>query len=216
MKIHEITEGIHDPHIFKAILTAGGPGSGKSTVVQNIIGGTGLKNVNSDIFYEFFAKMQNLNLKGLTGTEKSKELRDLAHIYKNKALIQFIQGRLGMIIDGSGRNFNRIIDSVELLKSLGYDVMMLFVNTDIDAAMQRNLNRERVVPTDYFYTAHKQAQTNLHKYKQYFGDDLVIVDNSDDTHTDFSKVNKKIMRFINKPVSNTIAKEWMNNQTKGE
>ena len=33
-----LTEGVYDPGIFKAVFTAGGPGSGKSYVATNIFG----------------------------------------------------------------------------------------------------------------------------------------------------------------------------------
>src|SRR6056300_1512344 len=39
----QVDEGVNDPHIFKAVFMAGGPGSGKSFVAQNILGGTGLR-----------------------------------------------------------------------------------------------------------------------------------------------------------------------------
>ena len=49
----ELDEGVNDPHIFKAVFLAGGPGSGKSFVAKNILGGTGLlKTMNSDDVYE--------------------------------------------------------------------------------------------------------------------------------------------------------------------
>ena len=51
-----LTEGVHDKGIFKAVFMAGGPGSGKTFVAQNLFGipknattsVSGLKTVNSD------------------------------------------------------------------------------------------------------------------------------------------------------------------------
>ena len=59
-----LNEGIYDPGIFKAVFTAGGPGSGKSYVAGEIFGipkklnvsVSGLKTVNSDTEFEFFLK----------------------------------------------------------------------------------------------------------------------------------------------------------------
>ena len=66
MKLADIiNEGVEDAGIFKAIFLAGGPGSGKSYVAQQIFGipknigvsmPYGLKTVNSDTEFEFLLK----------------------------------------------------------------------------------------------------------------------------------------------------------------
>jgi tRNA uridine 5-carbamoylmethylation protein Kti12 len=43
---------------------------------------------------------------------------------------------------------------VNTLKELGYLVMILFVNTDIDIASKRNAERERSVPDSFLRQAH--------------------------------------------------------------
>ena len=58
MKVNEIIkqveEGVDDPHIFKAVFMAGGPGSGKSYIAKSrLLKGGGLKIVNSDDIFEF-------------------------------------------------------------------------------------------------------------------------------------------------------------------
>ena len=52
----KMSEGVNDPHIFKAVFMAGGPCSGKSFVAQKLLGGTGLRPVNSDEVYEYLLK----------------------------------------------------------------------------------------------------------------------------------------------------------------
>ena len=71
-----LTEGVYDPGIFKAVFTAGGPGSGKSYTASTLFGmpekrpfvsAKGLKGVNSDQAFE-----------SLLGKFKmSKDLRNL-------------------------------------------------------------------------------------------------------------------------------------------
>ena len=56
----KMDEGVNDPHIFKAVFLAGGPGSGKSFVAKKILGGTGLRSINSDEVYEFLMKSRVL------------------------------------------------------------------------------------------------------------------------------------------------------------
>ena len=60
----EVTEGVNDPGIFKAVFLAGGPGSGKSYVAGGLFGipdkvnvsAYGLKMVNQDTELEMFLK----------------------------------------------------------------------------------------------------------------------------------------------------------------
>jgi hypothetical protein len=60
--ITDIDEGIYDPHIFKAVFMAGGPGSGKSYIAKSrILKGGGLKIVNSDDVFEFKMKKAGLD-----------------------------------------------------------------------------------------------------------------------------------------------------------
>ena len=64
----------------------------------------------------------------------------------DKTLDLSIKGRLGMVIDGTGRDYDKINYQVGLLKQLGYDCYMVFVNTSLDVALERNRRRERTVP----------------------------------------------------------------------
>ena len=68
----ELTEGVYDPNIFKAIFLAGGPGSGKSYVAGRTVAGRGLKTVNSDNQFELLLKKANLSLQM---PEKDADLR---------------------------------------------------------------------------------------------------------------------------------------------
>ena len=60
---NELQEGVYDPNIFKAFFLAGGPGSGKSYVVQRTTGGLGMKVVNPDTAFEKLLRDANLSLK---------------------------------------------------------------------------------------------------------------------------------------------------------
>ena len=64
-----LTEGVYDPGIFKAVFTAGGPGSGKSFAASTLFGmpqrmpfvsAQGLKGVNSDSAFENYLERAKL------------------------------------------------------------------------------------------------------------------------------------------------------------
>ena len=106
---HELQEGVYDPNIFKAFFLAGGPGSGKSYVVRRTTGGTGLKIVNSDDAFEKLLKDAGLSLKMPPEEEQERDVvRDRAKQITKARETNYIEGRLGLIIDGTGRDYDKI------------------------------------------------------------------------------------------------------------
>ena len=134
-------EGVYDPNIFKAIFLAGGPGSGKSYVAGKTIRGQGLKVVNSDDAFEALLKKSGLSLQM---PDKEADLRDPIRDRAKRITAarqkNYLEGRLGLIIDGTARDYDRIAKQSNELKQLGYDTYMVFVNTSLNVAKQRKIN----------------------------------------------------------------------------
>lgn len=209
-----VNEGVYDPGIFKAIFLAGGPGSGKSFVAQKSTGGLGLKMVNSDTLFELLSKKKGINLKTMPDSEQEArdKVRDKAKNLTNKQMINFVNGRLGLVIDGTGRNYDKIKKQREILRLLGYDTYMIFVNTSLDVALQRNQERARSVPEKIVTDAWKKVQENMGKFQNLFGPGYFrIVDNSVYTSDRevFSDVWKDVMKFVREPIKNPVAKSWI-------
>jgi predicted kinase len=133
--------------------------------------------------------------------EKAKKLRNLRQKF-------FEKERLGMIIDGTGDDFEKIKKKRERLEELGYDTYMVFVNTDMDVALQRNADRERSLPDDLVTDIWKAVQNNLGKFARLFGQgQFSIVDNTE--YAPLSKeVDKEVQRFVRQPIRNPIGKKW--------
>jgi len=132
------------------IFLAGGPGSGKSFIGKSVTGGMGFKFITSDQAFEMFLKKANMSLK--LNKMKPEELKAaLAHRDSAKALTDKIQssheaGRLGLIFDGTGQDYTKIKHNVDLVRKLGYDVYMIYVNTTLEVALDRNRKRSRNTP----------------------------------------------------------------------
>ena len=130
-----LIEGMYDPSIFKAVFMAGGPGSGKSWVAGQTTGGLGMKIVNSDEIYELRLTSSGLGTDFTKYTEKdfekSQVIRDRAKSLTKMRMKQWMDGRLGLIVDGTGHKFDRLQSASEGLRGLGYDTMMIFVNTSL-------------------------------------------------------------------------------------
>jgi len=224
-----LTEGVDDPGILKCVFMAGGPGSGKSFTAKEIFGVGkgllqsfsvgGLKLVNSDTAFEKGLKDNGINPKELGKIEKEDpELWDKitgkdSIRTKAKALTQKQQsfyeaGRLGMIIDGTGDEVSKIKKKKEHAEKLGYDCYMVFVNTSLEVALERNRNRDRVLPDDLVTDIWKACQNNLGAFQTMFSGNFVIVDN-----TVYKPINKVVQKavdaFIRKPIYNRIGKKWI-------
>jgi cytidylate kinase len=212
---HELQEGVYDPNIFKAFFLAGGPGSGKSYVVRKTTGGIGLKSVNSDDVFEKLLKDAGLSLKMPPEEFERKEVvRSRAKALTVAKQKNYIMGRLGLIIDGTGKDYDKISQQSTRLKQLGYDTHMIFVNTSLDVALQRNAERSRSLPEPIVVKSWKSVQSNLGKFSQHFRGNLIIVDNNDAGEDIFTNVFKQIKRLLRKKVKNPQADEWMYQQMK--
>jgi dephospho-CoA kinase len=207
----ELQEGVYDPNIFKAIFLAGGPGSGKSYVTKKITGGLGLKIVNSDPHFEKLIKGAGLSLNMPDAELDSREpLRLRAKEVRDKRKANYLEGRLGIIIDGTGKDADDLISQSNGLLELGYDTYMIFVNTSVDVALKRNAERSRSVPTPIVVNAWKAVQNNIGRFSQHFtGGNFIVVDNNDVSEDELAKVQKIIRRLVKKKVSNTRATNWI-------
>ena len=218
--IRYLEEGLYDPNIFKAFFLAGGPGSGKTFVTRGAFGGTGLRVINSDQAFENALKKNNLSLKMPDSESEARDmLRARAKATSDKTLDLSIKGRLGMVIDGTGRDYDKINGQVAQLKQLGYDCYMIFVNTSLDVALERNRRRERTVPDYITKQSWTKVQSNIGKFQNLFGmDSMIIVDNSKDdrelTTVTMGKVDKAVRKLLRNKVKSYTAKRWMASERK--
>ena len=209
----ELQEGVYDPNILKAFFLAGGPGSGKSYVVRRTTGGLGMKIVNSDNAFEKLLKDAGLSLKMPPEEEKPRDVvRAKAKAITKSQQKNYIEGRLGLIIDGTGRDFEKIAKQARELQGLGYDTHMIFVNTSLDTALERNAKRARSVPEPIVVKSWKDVQSNIGKFSQFFRRNFIVVDNNDADEDVFGKVYKQVMHLAKAKVQNTLGKQWISNE----
>ena len=210
----QVQEGVYDPNIFKAIFLAGGPGSGKSYVVRRSTGGLGMKIVNSDDIYEKMLKDAGLETTPEDiYSDQGQDIRVKAKEVTARMQGTFLKGRLGVIIDGTGREYDKISQQVRGLRALGYETYMIFVNTSLDTAQERNKMRSRTLPEVQVAKMWNAVQNNIGKFQTLFGSsNFIIVDNNDAGEDVFKKVWKRCMILVKKKVNNTIAKSWISKQ----
>lgn len=225
-----ITEGVDDPGILKCVFMAGGPGSGKSYTAKEIFGvgkdlmqsfsAGGLKIVNSDTAFEKGLKDNGINPRDLGKIEKENPelwnkivVGDTSIRGKAKAITQkqqsfYEQGRLGMIIDGTGDDYQKLKKKKDKAEALGYDCYMIFVNTSLEVALKRNRERDRVLSDDLVREIWQDCQNNLGAFQKLFRTNFSIVDNTKygpiDTH-----IQKNVDKFLREPIKNPIGRKWI-------
>ena len=238
-----LTEGVFDKGILKAVFMAGGPGSGKTYVATQIFGIPskkinisvgGLKSVNSDTEFEFLLKKYGFETFGtgkldidkwpdevfdtIAGGDEDSEtmtVRKKAKLMTKARKEKYMEGRLGMIIDGTGHNFGKIKKEKQQLEAMGYDCYMVFVNTSLEVAKQRNKERARRLPEDILEKSWRDVQNNLGKFQGLFGRNFAVVDNSKflkpkDAQKKFGMITKKyVSKFVKEPIKNPIGKKWV-------
>ena len=193
-----INEGVYDPGIFKAFFLAGGPGSGKTFVTQTAFAGTGLKLVNSDVKFERDLRKANLSLK-MPDEEKyfRDRIRQGAKEFAGKQMDTYLKGRLGMIVDSTARDYPSIQRQYNLLRNIGYDCYMIFVNTSLEVALERNRTRSRSIPEYIVQKSWKGVQANMGAFQKVFGHSkMLIVDNNRDDKELVTQTLNTASRFI--------------------
>jgi len=209
----ELQEGVYDPNIFKAFFLAGGPGSGKSYVVARTTAMFGMRIVNSDDVFESLIKKAGMNMDMRNYSGKDLERRDVirgrAKEITKLRQANYIEGRLGLIIDGTGKDYAKIEKQMRGLQQLGYDNHMIFVNTSLDVALARNEKRPRKLPEKLVVSSWNNVQKNIGKFSQLFQKGFIIVDNNDPDEDVITGVFKRVRSLANKKVQNGIAKAWI-------
>jgi predicted kinase len=227
----ELNEGVYDPGILKAFFMAGGPGSGKSYVateifdfpkgaVSSVSYATGLKLVNNDNAFEKGLKDAGYSPSDLSKLAKDPEewskvmtIRDKAKNVTRRMQNNYIGGRLGQVIDGTGKNFDKIKGHRRLYQDLGYDTYMVFVNTSLEIALERNQMRERKLEDSMVEKMWRDVQDNLGKFQKLFGADrMLIVDNSEYGGNILQQIEKQVSKHLNKPIKNPLGKRWIQDQ----
>ena len=230
----ELLEGVYDPGIFKAFFLAGGAGSGKSYSAEKATGSAagkfewhpsmskvkpgktgpyGLKVVNSDEQLEFGlmkAKMHSDMTKYSDAETMEKErIREKGKKITKKREQMWINGRLGLIIDGTAKNPNKLSIQIKDLQNVGYDTYMIFVNTSLDIALQQNAGRKRRLKDEVIRLTWEEVQANKQQLSNLFPGGFVEIINNRAGEDVFRKAFVEIGKIMKRPPTSPIAKAWI-------
>ena len=174
-----------------AILLAGAPGAGKGSVLADL-DLSGLKTLNLDDTIAALSKTDGftLNQKTADAEDRSKFMKAMAQAtkkLKGEQIPQAIANKESFILDGTSASKNQTIKLVNELKEAGYEVMMLYVYTDLETSLKRNQERfeksggeDRSLQPGAVLRTWNQVTQNFRDYQDLFGDKFVSVANTFD------------------------------------
>jgi cytidyltransferase-like protein len=223
-----LIEGVHDKGIFKAVFLAGGPGSGKDYVLSNTLDGHGLTEINSDKALEFLMDKKGLDKRmPASETEARDKVRAKAKNVTELRQRLALQGRNGLIINGTGDDVEKVTKIKSKLEELGYDTSMILVNTNDEVSAQRNIERGqrggRTVPETIRKEKWDNVQNARTEYARLFSNNYMEFDNSEDLRQaapevvrdkkmEMTQLFKNVQQFVTQPPQSPAAQEWVANE----
>ena len=206
-----LNEGIEDKGIFKAVFLAGHPGSGKTFVMNKIKGGVDPRWVNTDKAHVSKEDIKKLDPESQLRVFKKHWERgwafirdDVKRINKNQ-LSLYINSMLPLAVDGTSNSVSIINRRKGLLESFGYDTAMVFINTDLQTAINRAAGRERPVEPEFITAAYEQVSKAKSFYRGQFQNFIEVPNNDGELTEKIINTSFKFMlNFYNSPIKNPV------------
>ena len=129
----------------KAVILAGAPGAGKSSIVGDILSGMGLTTLNIDD--DFIKNLKDadvsLDLKNADAEGRSKAAKAMQAAMKSyqDRLAQEIGQRENIVIDGTAASYKKTEELKNTLEESGYDVFMVYVYSSLEKSLSKNEDR---------------------------------------------------------------------------
>jgi cytidyltransferase-like protein len=170
MGLHEsVNRGLN-----KAIFVTGGPGSGKDIILRECLSQENIVEFSFSQIFDILADKHKL------------AMNSMKREYRNDYKIEAIKEHAPLIINGPADDIGRITYIKEELEELGYETMMVFVDTSEEVSKQRNNLLSKMMVESVRHEKWVKAQNNIATYDQLF-ENFVIFDNND--NKDFVKDN---------------------------
>lgn len=201
--------GLHESvnhGMFKAIFISGGPGSGKDIIIREAIA--------------------QQNAVEITSTTAISILNDKHKLYEfsRDSRREAIRQRQPLIITGTTNEQYNILTIREELEELGYETMMVFVNTSDESSRKRNEGHERMMAESVRKERWEVTQLVAEKFNQEFKkylefDNSIDLNEANEFETsekeeDISIIYEMTNWFFDTPVDNEIAESWMTRHKK--
>jgi predicted kinase len=147
----------------KLVIMAGLPGSGKSFHREKLFGN--LEFVDSD---EIKKTLPNYDPKNPTKVHALSKAIEKSEIYN-----KFSKG-ISFVYDTTATNADKVIAMTKEAQDLGYTVTIAYVDVPLNVALERNANRERVVPEYIILDKFEKIGLSMEIVKKYVDEFITI------------------------------------------
>ena len=164
----------------KAIFVTGGPGSGKDVVIREILEHVDITEVNHTQAYNYLADKKKL-------FEKTNDFRR-----------ETLRNHYPIIINAPADDNDKISYIKEELEELGYNTLMVFVNTSNQVSKDRNEKLTRMMFETVRHGRWVTSQNNKENYKELFENFVQLNNNGsiEEIEEDIELTYKKINKFL--------------------
>jgi cytidyltransferase-like protein len=193
--------GLHeqvDRGQFRAIFVTGGPGSGKDIIIREAIAEARAVELNTIQAFDYLQDKVRLS-------ERTGDLRREA-----------IRNRSPLVINGPADDHDRIMTIKEELEELGYETMMVFVNTTNEVSKERNEKLNRMISESLRFDKWQESQKFHDNFAQQFKT-MLSFDNSPtyrEIEQQITETYHNINDFLDDKEYNDIAFSWLENHNK--
>ena len=137
---------------------------------------------------------------------KTEEMRFEAERITDAQRNDYLNQRVGIVYDGTGRDYKKRLAQKEHAESLGYDCSLIFVQTPLEMAYARNEERTRRLPENIVEKVWRQTEANRPYFQWAFGPNFVEIS---DGNTLTTQIKRYVADFLSKPIENPIGQAWL-------
>ena len=185
----------------KAIIMAGGAGSGKDYILGKL-NLNGFTEIYVDNDYEASLEKeigkQKLSIMTPDELKKAGELMGKARVTTREKENQAIANLQNIVLNATSAAPKPILKKKEELEAKGYQTFMIVVYASPMTSLKRNASRNRTLVTSAVLNSWKGVASNIDTYKQIFGDNLVVI-NNDPEDVDKSFTPEEIFKLYPQP-----------------
>lgn len=148
---------------------------------------------------------------------EQRAVLDKAKTTNKESLYHWINGLLPLVIDSTSSNEQNVIRRKGLLQSLGYDVCMVWVNVDVETAVQRAAVRDRAVDEEFIRRSHELAVENKEYFQANFNN-FVEINNVSGTidNSTLMQATKTAASFLRTSVANPTGKRLLQRMSESQ
>lgn len=153
-------------YMKKLAIMAGLPGSGKSTIRKQLY--TDLYCVDCDQIKERIPGYDPRN---------PGNVHALSKVMEKEEIYTCLSRGVSFVYDTTASNQKRIEKMIQEAKDLNYIVEICYVKVELDVALKRNQNRERIVPPEIIIEKHSVLEKSIECFSA-LADKVRIYDNN--------------------------------------